>query len=434
MKGKRERGGAKDGTWRLGLAGFFAIAVAFGPARSGFGLFLPDFRRQFGLSTELSGVIAGGSYGGYLVALSLVGLFAARFGPRWFLTVGGLSATAGMVLVALAPNVPVLATGLVLAASYAGWSWSPYNDAVENEVPSKSRGRVLSAISTGTTFGLAAAGLISLTAGLWGLPWRAAWLGFAAAALAVTVWNARALPAGVQGTGSGNGLAGNGLAGNGLAGNGLAGNGLAGNGPAGNGLGWLLRPGSIVLFAVAFSFGVVTGFYWSFAVDLISRSGILPSEAGPIFYIALGTVGFVGLLTGDAIDRFGLRPTLAACFVSLGAVGLFLGFSPASWVAVGASAALLGAGLMCTSALLSMWSSLLFPERPSAGFSAVLMFLGIGTIVGPVALGAFAGHSGLQAAFLVAGVLAVLTTPVAALARTSGGSSSKPADNPAQEG
>ena len=409
MKGKRERGGAKDGTWRLGLAGFFAIAVAFGPARSGFGLFLPDFRRQFGLSTEMSGVIAGGSYGGYLVALSLVGLFSARFGPRWFLTVGGLSATIGLVLVALAPNAPTLAVGLVLAASYAGWSWSPYNDAVENEVPPRSRGRVLSAISTGTTFGLAMAGLIALATGLWGLPWRAAWLGFAAAALAVTVWNARTLPAGVQESGPDAGV-------------------------GGNGLGWLLRPGSVVLFAVTFSFGIETGFYWSFAVDLISRSGVLPSEAGPIFYIALGTVGFVGLLTGDAVGRFGLRLILAMCFVSLGAVGLLLGFAPASWVAVGASAAFLGASLMCTSALLSMWSSLLFPERPSAGFSAGLMFLGIGTIVGPVALGAFAGHSGLQAAFLATGVLAVLTTPVAALARTSGGSSSKPADNPAQEG
>jgi sugar phosphate permease len=116
VKGTRGREGAFAGAWRLGLAGFFAIAVAFGPARSGFGLFLPDFRREFGLSTEISGVIAGGSYGGYLVALSLVGLFAARFGPRLFVTAGGISATTGMILVAIAPNAPLLATGLILAA------------------------------------------------------------------------------------------------------------------------------------------------------------------------------------------------------------------------------------------------------------------------------------------------------------------------------
>lgn len=411
MKGARGREGASSGAGRLGLAGFFATAVAFGPARSGFGLFLPDFRRQFGLSTEVAGVIAGGSYGGYLVALSLVGLFAARFGPRLFLTVGGLSATIGMALVALAPNVFLLATGLVLAASYAGWSWSPYNNAVEHEVPSTLRGRVLSAISTGTTFGLTMAGLIALAVGGWGLSWRAAWFGFATAALAVTAWNARVLPGKVHGTRR------------------------IGSSDTSRQVipDWLLRPGSAVLFGVTFSFGVVTGFYWSFAVDLISRSGVLPSEAGPVFYIALGTVGFVGLLTGDAISRFGLRYTLAACFVFLGAVGFLLGFAPTSWVAVMGAAAFFGAGLMCTSALLSIWSSLLFPGRSSTGFSSALLFLGIGTIVGPVALGAFAGQSGLGAAFLVAGALSLLTAPAAALACTSGAPSSKFANEPTQE-
>lgn len=408
MKRKRAREDAFAGARRLGLAGFFAIAVAFGPARSGFGLFLPDFRREFGLSTEISGVIAGGSYGGYLVAVSLVGLFAARFGPRLFVTVGGISATTGMILVAIAPNAPLLATGLILAASYAGWSWSPYNDAVEREVPSRLRGRVLSAISTGTTFGLAMAGLIALAAGVWGLPWRAAWLGFAAAALAVTVWNAKALPGGPQGPESST--------------------------PRhGVDPGWLLRPGSVVLFGVALSFGVISGFYWSFAVDSISRSGALPPEAGPVFYIALGITGFVGLLTGDAIARFGLRSTLAACFISLGVVGLSLGLAPAAWAVVGISAASLGAGIMCTSALLSVWSSLLFPEQPSTGFSAVLLFLGVGTIVGPVALGAFAGRYGLDAAFLVAGALALLTALVAALARTIEDPSVRPAPRPAQD-
>jgi predicted MFS family arabinose efflux permease len=171
------------------------------------------------------------------------------------------------------------------------------------------------------------------------------------------------------------------------------------------------------LFGVALSFGVVSGFYWSFAVVFISRSGLLPPEAGPVFYITLGVAGFVGLLTGDAIARFGLRCTLATCLISLGVVGLSLGFAPAAWTLVGVSAVFLGAGIMCTSALLSVWSSLLFPEQPSTGFSAVLLFLGVGTVAGPVALGIFAGHSGLGAAFLVAGALALLTALVAALAQ-----------------
>lgn len=44
-----------NGTRQLGLAGFFATAVAFGPARNGYGLFLPDIREEFGLSTVILG-------------------------------------------------------------------------------------------------------------------------------------------------------------------------------------------------------------------------------------------------------------------------------------------------------------------------------------------------------------------------------------------
>jgi predicted MFS family arabinose efflux permease len=376
---------------RLGLAGFFAIAVAFGPARNGFGLFLPDFRREFGLSTELSGLVAGGSFGGYLIALSLVGLFAARFGPRLFVTVGGLSSALGMVFVALAPNAPLLAAGLVLAASYAGWAWSPYNDAVAREVPLPHRGRVLSAISTGTTFGIVVAGLAALAAGA---SWRAAWLAFAAAAVAATAWNARILPGGLHGP--------------------------DGEPPRRPTPGWVLRAGSAPLFVAAASFGLTSGFYWSFAVDLILRSGVLPPEAGPLFYVVLGAAGFVGLATGDAVDRFGLRPTLAVILASLGGSALLLGAAPASWPAVGTSAALYGAGVMCMSALLSVWSSGVFPDGPTTGFSATLFVYGVGTVAGPVALGAFAGQSGLGAAFLAAGAVALLSVPVAAFAGTAG--------------
>ena len=43
---------------RVGAAAFCAIAVSFGPARAGYGLFLPQFRDEFGLSIQLSGLVA----------------------------------------------------------------------------------------------------------------------------------------------------------------------------------------------------------------------------------------------------------------------------------------------------------------------------------------------------------------------------------------
>jgi predicted MFS family arabinose efflux permease len=377
---------------RLALAGFLAIAVAFGPARNGFGLFLPDFREEFGFSVELSGFVASGLQVGYLVALAIVGFVAAKVGPRPLVIIGGLSAALGMTIVALAPNAPILAAGVVLAGTSAGWSWAPYNDAADREVPPHLRGRVLSIVSTGTTFGIVAAGLVALSAGT---AWRPGWLAFAAAAFIATVANALVLPGSEHDPG-----------------------GAEAARPTARTLGlrWFARTESAPLFIVAFSFGLVSAFYWSFAVDHVARFGGFSPSVGPLFFTVAGVAGFAGLFTSDVMARFGLRRVLVVTLLCLGISASLLGAVPTWSAAVFFSAALYGASVMLMSALLSVWSSTVFLEQPSTGFSATLLLFGIGSIVGPASLGAFAGEFGLGAAFLVSAALALLTI-VAALVR-----------------
>lgn len=369
---------------RLGLAGFCATAVAFGPARNGYGLFLPNIREEFGLSTELLGFIASGLYAGYLGALLAVGLLAVRVGPRPPVLIGLLSAALGMALVALAPNVWVLAAGVVLAGTSAGWSWAPYNDAAERTVPPRHRDRVLSVVSTGTTFGILVAGLVALAAGP---SWRIAWFAFTVGAVAAMLPNTLILPGASHDEadddeGSSRRL----------------------------GWRWLMRAEAVPLFLVAFSFGVVSAFYFSFAVDLVAGSGGLSrAAAGSIFYAVIGAAGFVGLLTGDAVARYGLGRVLHVTLASLGVAALLLGVAPSFLPSMVFSAALFGAGVMLMSALLSVWSLHVFPEQPSTGFSAALFVFGIGLVAGPTILGALAGSFGLETAFLVTGVLTLLT-------------------------
>ena len=372
---------------RLGLAGFFATAVTFGPARNGYGLFLPEIREEFGLSTQMLGFVASGLYVGYLAALLAVGLLAARTGPRLPVLIGLLSAGAGMALVALSPNPAVLAAGVVLAGTAAGWSWAPYNDAVGRTIPASSRDRVLSVVSTGTTLGVAVAGLAALAATGYGLPWRGAWFGFAAGSLAAAALNAALLPRGPA----------------------VGDEAKAAGWP---GLRWFWCAASAPLFGVALSFGVVNAVYWSFAVDLVSGAAGSSPVAGPLFYVALGVFGFTGLMTGDAVARFGLRLTLAATLVSLGVAAGLLGLAPGSFPAVAASAVLFGSGVMFMSALLSVWSSSVFSERPSAGFSAALLLFGAGSIVGPALAGVAADGYGLRTPFLLVAALAISTVLV----------------------
>src|ERR687889_95569 len=103
------------GAFRLGLAGFVATAVAYGPARTGYGLFVPDFRREFVISTGAAGAIGSGLQGGFLLALVATALLVGRLGPRLLVAAGGVSATVGMLLVALASNQAMLAAGVCVA-------------------------------------------------------------------------------------------------------------------------------------------------------------------------------------------------------------------------------------------------------------------------------------------------------------------------------
>jgi predicted MFS family arabinose efflux permease len=374
-----------DAARRLGLAGFFATAVTFGPARNAYGLFLPDIRQEFGLSTEMLGFIASGLYAGYLAALLAVGFLALRTGPRLPVLAGLLSAGVGTALVAFSPNPAVLAAGVVLAGTSAGWSWAPYSDAVGRTVPASSRDRVLSVISTGTTFGIAVAGLAALSAAAYGLPWRAAWFAFAAGSLAVSALNAALLPRGPAGAGGPKTI-------------------------GWPGLGWFWCAASAPLFGVALSFGVVNSVYWSFAVDLVSGAAGSAPATGPLLYVALGVFGFAGLATGDAVARFGLRRTLAATLVSLGVAAGLVGLAPGSLPAVAASAVLFGSGVMFMSALLSVWSSAVFRELPSTGFSAALFLFGLGSIAGPAVVGAATDRYGLDKIFLLVAALAISTS------------------------
>ncbi len=391
-EGSRKPGtGPPAAARRLALAGFLATAVAYGPARTGYGLFVPDFREEFGLSTGIAGVIGSGLQAGFLLALAATALLFARLGPRLLVAAGGVSATFGMLLVAASPNAMILAAGVLVAGMSAGFCWSPYNDLARQTVQARSRARVLSVVSTGTTLGIAMSGLVALAAVVGNLPWRAAWLAFVASAAASAALNALLLPRMVPGAAMREREA------------------AAGRRPS---FGWLFTSGSGPLFVVASSFGVVNAFYWSFSADLVSSAGITLPNAGPILYAVLGAAGFAGLLTGDLIDRLGLGVTLRITLLCLGIGTVLLGADPGSLAVVGASAVLYGAGVMLMSALLSVWSSTVFDERPSEGFTAALLFFGVGGVVGPAALGALGGAFGLGTAFVVAAAVILLNLPI----------------------
>ncbi|MGH3311416.1 MAG: hypothetical protein ACRDP3_12650 [Streptomyces sp.] len=145
--------------------------------------------------------------------------------------------------------------------------------------------------------------------------------------------------------------------------------------------------------------------YWAFAVESIAAVAGNDSVAVPLFWTLMGLAGTAGVLTGHAIGRFGLRRVHAGLFAGISAAIALLAFAPGALPAVLTSALLYGPCFMAGSGLLAVWSYRMFPERPSTGFTGTVLFLGLGTVIGPAALGAAADAYGLRAALLATAVL-----------------------------
>ncbi|WP_299814175.1 MFS transporter [uncultured Jannaschia sp.] len=383
--------------YKLPAAGFAATAMTYGPARMGFGLFLSDFRETFSISTQVAGLIAGLGFFGFLLGLLLATFLTRRFGPKFAVVAGLAAAAGGMALIAGAPGLPVFVAGVFLAMSSAGFTWAPFNDAVHDEIPDGSRAPTLSVISTGTSLGIAAAGLTALGLNAAGLSWRMGWTGFAAACALVLLVNWLALPRG------------------------------AGTEAPVTKRQWrdLRERSAIPLYIIALSFGTTSAIYISFAAERVAASGGLPGMPGAasaaIVFVLYGLVGLAGLGTGRLEPLLGLANLLRLLMAASTASLLLVALTPTSWIGIGVSAGLQGVFVMMMSAVLAFWSERLFPALPAFSFAAVLLFVATGSVLGPIAAGFVSGVFGPTAMFaaaaVVPGATALMLRPGAIQAR-----------------
>lgn len=374
----RRTGAVAAPTVRLAAAGFVATAIAFGPARMGFGLFLPDFRAEFALSTTVAGLVASGGFLAFLLGLPVAAWLGARVGQRVPVMAGALLAMAGFVVVATAADSTALALGIALAGASAGFCWVPFNDAAERVVPVSARPATLSAVSTGTTLGVAAAGALALVVSAGAIDWRTAWGAFAIAGLVAALAAAVGVP------------------------------GRRGTAPESVAAPPLLRRETLPLYGTALVFGATNAVYLSFAADRVAAEGGLaglPDRATPaVIFLGYGLCGLVGLATGRLEARCGLAALLAAIFAAFAVSLTLVALTPGSWPGILASAGLHGAAVMTVSAVLSFWSLRLFAGHGSLGFTAALVAAAIGSALGPALAGGLVDAIGPEWAFLTLAV------------------------------
>ncbi|WP_116087466.1 MFS transporter [Tropicimonas sp. IMCC34011] len=358
---------------RLAATGFGLIAVCYGFARFAFGLFLPQIDGDLSLGPSLSGIISGGAFAGYCIAIIASAVLTERIGARAVAVGAAIVAAIGMAGIALAPSPLVLAIAVVVAGSSTGLASPPMAAAVAAAVQKSRQDLTNTVINAGTSAGVALSGPIALAIAE---QWRLAFGVFAAVALVFAVAAAVSLPASRGGQNAG---------------------GLPPmNGP-------VLR-----LISASFLMGAASTAVWSFGGQLVSQQlGWGPTGTG-ILWTCIGVGGIAGALAGTLIRRLGLDPVHWA-FLGLMAAGILAvgsGIATPTLALIGGT--LFGASYVMLTGVYLVWGINALPNRPATGLMIGFLTIAIGQTAGAPIFGFVMAGPGAGSAVVCFAAVALL--------------------------
>lgn len=357
---------------RIGAVGFGLIAVCYGFARFAFGLFLPQIDAELSLGASISGVISGGSFAGYCLAIVASAILTERIGARAVAVGAALVAAVGMAGIALAPSPLILAIAVLVAGSSTGLASPPMAAAVAAALRESQRNLTNTVINAGVSAGVALSGPIALA--IEG-QWRLAFGAFAAVALMLAVAAAISLPA-------------------------SRGRGSPGDMPP------MTRP-VVCLICASFLMGAASTAVWSFGGELVSQQlGWGATQTG-LLWTCIGVGGLAGASAGTLVGRFGLDRVhwafLGLMTASILAVGLGLG--PVSVLVAGA---VFGAAYVMLTGVYLVWGTYALPDRPATGLMVGFLTIAVGQTVGAPLFGVLMAGPGAGPAVICFAGIALL--------------------------
>lgn len=363
--------------FRIGATGFGLIALCYGFARFAFGLFLPQIDAELKLGPSLSGVISGGSFAGYCIAIIAAAALTERFGARTVAIAAALLAAIGMAGIALAPSPALLAVAVIVAGASTGLASPPMAAAVAAAVRAERQNATNTIINAGTSAGVALSGPIALAVNG---QWRATFAVFAGMAVMLAIGAAFALPPS-RGTRS----------------------------PAG--LPSITRPLGCLIIAT-FMTGMASTAIWSFGGQLVAQGLGWGPTGTAILWSCIGAGGIAGAWAGSLVSRFGLQRihllfcgAVAATIVAVGSGGAI------AWLVLSGGALFGAAYVMLTGAYL-VWGVRALPDRPATGLTIGFLTLAIGQTVGASIFGLLMSGPGTGTAIIAFAGLAMLAGAV----------------------
>jgi predicted MFS family arabinose efflux permease len=152
---------------------------------------------------------------------------------------------------------------------------------------------------------------------------------------------------------------------------------------------------------------------WTFGRGLMTGDGGLPDGTTGLLWCVLGAAGLVGGLSGDLVQRVGLRRAWTSTAAVTAAAVLLLAALPHSVVAAAAALAVFGCAFVVLTGVLIAWGAHRLPAVPAQAAAVLFTGLTVGQSAGALVLGAVADATSTRVAFVVAAALVLVAAPVA---------------------
>ncbi|MCP3803956.1 MFS transporter [Allokutzneria sp. A3M-2-11 16] len=357
---------------RLVAAGVAVIAVTYGLGRYAYGLYLPEFRAEFGMSAATAGALASGGYAAYCLAVVLSALLTARWTDRGTAVLAAATATVGTALIATAGSGTALVFGVLVAGASTGLATPPLVSMVNRGVAQARRGAAQAIVNAGTGVGVLVSGPSALFASG---NWRVAWVFFAALSLVATVaifFAGRDLPPHQRkAVSSGE------------------------------------KPARLVIASAVV--GAASAAFLTFGRDLVVTVGGFDGGQSALFWIVLGAAGIVAAVTGDVVAKVGLERAWRPLTGALAASTVFLAVKPNSVPVTLIAAAVFGASYV------ALTSVMVLAAGNASAVAASFLALSTGQVVGAAAVGWLIDGAGWLPAFAIAAGVALVAPAATAV-------------------
>ncbi|MFN3770365.1 MAG: MFS transporter [Ectopseudomonas guguanensis] len=357
--------------WRLGVTGFGLIAVCYGFARFAFGLFLPQIDADLALPDAVGGLIAGGSFLGYCLAIVVAAQLTERLGAR---AVAFVAASIAMLGIALAPSAFWLAAAVLLAGVSTGLASPPMAAAVAAIVQPQRQDGTNTLINAGTSAGVILSGPVAL---MFGAEWRLAYGVFAAAACGLAVLAILHVP-------------------------------RTAAPPVQAHAGAALFSATLKRLVVAsLLMGAASTALWSFGSEIVAQRLGWQSAGAGLLWVVIGAAGIAGAGAGALVARLGIDWAHRLCLAALAAAIVLVGMGGAPALVL-LGGALFGAAYITLSGIYLVWGVAALSERPATGLTIAFLGIAVGQTLGAPVFGALASWLSLTHAAVLFALLALL--------------------------